>query len=160
MISCEKSHDSRILSLRIKLEEQILHLLNIYAPSGTKYHTERENLFKKDILYYLRSNLGETILAGDFNCVLSENDVSKENVSLKSKALLNTIRQIKFIDAWWVKNNCVKYTYLRENYGSRIDRIYLRDFKDSINDINIENVSFSDCGCYTKNGSEKCCQKR
>ena len=46
VICCEKSYDSRILSLKIKIETQILHLLNVYAPSGNKYQNEREELFK------------------------------------------------------------------------------------------------------------------
>ena len=115
VICCEKSHDSRILSLKIKVENQILHLLNVYAPSGNRYKNERDELFKNEILYYLRGNLGETIWAGDFNCVLSENDISKENPSLMSKSLLNTIRQIRFIDAVWTKNTSVEYTYIQEN---------------------------------------------
>ena len=144
VIYCEKSHDSRILSLKIKVDNQILHLLNVYAPSGNRYKNERDELFKNEILYYLRGNLGETIWAGDFNCVLSENDISKENPSLMYKSLLNTIRQIRFIDAWWTKNTTVEYTYIQENYGSRIDRIYLSDLRDSILDIKTQNVSFSD----------------
>ena len=144
LICCEKSYDSRILSLKIKIETQILHLLNVYAPSGNRYQNEREELFKNEILYYLRGNLGETIWAGDFNCVISENDTSKKNTGLISKSLLNTVRQIRFVDAWWTKNTKVEYTYLRENYGSRIDRIYLSDLKYSISDIKSQNVSFSD----------------
>ena len=33
---------------------------------------------------------------------------------------------------------------MRENYGSRIDRIYLSDLKNSISDIKTQHVSFSD----------------
>ena len=45
VISLEMSHDARIISLKINIESQFLHLLNIYALSGQKYHNEREELF-------------------------------------------------------------------------------------------------------------------
>ena len=36
IVSEEKSADSRILSVRIKLYDQILHFVNVYAHSGNK----------------------------------------------------------------------------------------------------------------------------
>ena len=45
VISEEKSADSRIISLKIKIYDQMLHLLNVYAHSGTQFNEERENLF-------------------------------------------------------------------------------------------------------------------
>ena len=67
VLSCDKSHDARIISLKICIDSQHLHLLNVYAPSGQRYHSEREELFNNDILYYLRNNLSNTIWGGDFN---------------------------------------------------------------------------------------------
>ena len=40
----EKSSDSRITSVKFVVGKQHLHILNIYAPSGSKNHQERENL--------------------------------------------------------------------------------------------------------------------
>ena len=45
IVSVEKSVDSRILSVRILYYNQELQLLNVYAPSGTNFARERDELF-------------------------------------------------------------------------------------------------------------------
>ena len=144
VISCEKSYDSRIISLKISIDKRPLHLLNVYAPSGKKDLREREDLFNNNILYYLRNNLSNTIWGGDFNCIIRETDVSNKNSHLKSKALDNTIKQLKLKDAWFTKHSVPVYTYFRENYGSRLDRFYVGEIQDSIQNIVVNNISFSD----------------
>ena len=144
VISLEMSHDARIISLKLNIESQYLHLLNIYAPSGQRYQKEREDLFNSEILYYLRNNLSNTIWGGDFNCIIRETDVSNKNSGLKSRALDNTVKHLKLTDAWFVKHDKPAYTYLRENYGSRLDRFYVGDLRGSIHNISINNVCFSD----------------
>ena len=45
----------------------------------------------------------------------------------------------------------VEYTYFRENYGSRIDRIYAGELKDQFTSINVKPISFSDhCSVITE----------
>ena len=61
-----------------------------------------------------------------------------------SKTLKNLITQIQFKDAWISKKNTIEYTYARNNYGSRLDRIYVKEIVNYITDINVKNVSFSD----------------
>ena len=104
VIGLEMSHDSRIISLKINIESQYLHLLNVYAPSGKQYQNEREDLFKNEILYYLRNSLSNTVWGGDFNCIIRKTDVSNKNSTLKSIALENTIKHLKLTDAWFVKH--------------------------------------------------------
>ena len=53
VINEEKSADSRLISLRIKLYNQIIHLVNTYAHSGKNANLDRENLFDTDLLYIL-----------------------------------------------------------------------------------------------------------
>ena len=77
IIQVEKSFDARIISVKFLVGRQNIHILNIYAPSGSKYHQERENLFRDDILYYLRNNLSNTIRCGDFNCITHVRDKTK-----------------------------------------------------------------------------------
>ena len=144
VLSCENSHDSRIISLKIFIETQQMHLLNVYAPSGKNHHLEREELFRNEILYYLRNSLSTTIWGGDFNCIIRKTDVSNKNDDLISKALDTTIKQLKLSDAWFLKHDKPKFTYFRQNYGSRLDRFYIGDLRDSIKDIEVNNVSFSD----------------
>ena len=144
VIGLEMSHDSRIISLKINIESQYLHILNVYAPSGTQYQNEREDLFRNEILYYLRNNLSNTVWGGDFNCIIRKTDVSNKNSTLKSIALENTIKHLKLTDAWFVKHDKPIYTYFRENYGSRLDRFYVGDLRESIFNISVKNVCFSD----------------
>ena len=144
VISCENSHDSRIISLKLYIDSQPLHLLNIYAPSGRKYLQEREELFRNDILYYLRNSLSNTIWGGDFNCIIRKTDVSNQNDDLMSKSLDTTIKRLKLNDAWFLKHTKPEFTYFRNNYGSRLDRIYIGDLRDSVHKIDVNNVCFSD----------------
>ena len=99
IVSEEKSADSRIISLKIKMYDQMLHLINIYAHSGTQFNEERENLFRNEILYYLRNSLQSVFIGGDWNCVLSDRDTTSNNFSV-SKALLNTVRTLNLKDVW------------------------------------------------------------
>ena len=54
-------------------------------------------------------------------------------------------------DAWFLNNRNVEFTYVRQNYGSRIDRVYLRDLANNLNNIKVIHVNFSDHSCvWTK----------
>ena len=97
----------------------MLHLLNVYAYSGRQFNEERENLFRHELLYYLRNSLECTFIGGDWNCVLSARDTTSNNFET-SKALLDTIRTLNLKDVWFLKNRQIEFTYVRENYGSRI----------------------------------------
>ena len=74
---------------------------------------------------------------------MSTNDVSNNSSSLLSKTPLNLVRQAKIVDAWWIHNNRTQYTYVRQNYGSRIDRFYINN-KENIISSKITHCSFSD----------------
>ena len=70
--------------------------------------------------------------------------MSNKNSHLKFKALDNTIKQLKLKYAWFTKHSVPVYTYFRENYGSRLDRFYVGEIQDSIQNIVVNNISFSD----------------
>ena len=146
ILSSEKSADSRIMSVKFKYYDEIYHLINIYAHSGTGNNAERDHLFNNELMYYLRHNLQRTIIGGDFNCVLSERDTTSQDTQI-SKALLNLVRTLNFKDLWHVKHRDIKYTYIRENYGSRIDRFYAKELAKFIKSTEVYNVSFSDHLC-------------
>ena len=78
--------------------------------------------------------------------MLSDRDTTSDNIVF-SKALLNTVRNLNLKDAWHLKNRHVEYTYVRNNYGSRIDRFYVKDLADSIINIKVIHVNFSDHSC-------------
>ena len=139
----EMSADSRITSAICNLQNKKIHLLNIYAQAGNNFYAAREEFFDQELPYYLRHHTSNTFMGGDFNTVLSLNDVSNNMPSHLSKTLLKLVRQSRMVDAWWVHNNHVQYSYVRQNYGSRIDRFYINN-KDNINSSKIIHCSFSD----------------
>ena len=143
LLSEEKSGDSRIISMKIKLYDQMIHLINIYAHSGKEKTADRDRLFNNDLLYYLRNSLQNTLIGGDWNCVLSERDSTSEEVVV-SKSLLNTVRTLNLKDAWHLKHKNIEYTYVRNNYGSRIDRFYVKDMAKFVTNIKTIHVNFSD----------------
>ena len=147
IVHIEKSGDSRMISAKFIVGSQHLHILNIYSPSGSKYHQERENLFKNEILYYLRNNLSNTIICGDFNCITNARDKSKNGHCPISKSLQMTLNNLKLTDIWTMHHKDIQYTYFRNNYGSRLDRIYAAEFKNNISNIYVKPISISDHHC-------------
>ena len=114
ILKIEKSPDSRITSVKFKIDNKHLHMLNIYAPSGSKFHQEREDLFKNKILYYLRNNLSNTILCGDFNCIANVKDKTKNGHCPISKALQITLNNLKLTDIWGMHHSQIEYIFLEE----------------------------------------------
>lgn len=54
VVSCENLANSRVMSMKVKIYNQLIHFINIYANSGTNFSKERDELFKNDILFYLK----------------------------------------------------------------------------------------------------------
>ena len=50
-------------------------------------NSERENLFDTELIYYLRHSTNNTVMAGDWNCVLSERDSTSSNTPISKKLL-------------------------------------------------------------------------
>ena len=148
ILNLEKSANSRIMSLRIKLYDQMFHFVNVYAHAGD--NKERELLFANDLPYYLRNSLRNTIIGGDFNCVLSERDTEAKKATI-SKSLTNMVRTIQMKDLWFSKNKKIEYTFVRTNYGSRIDRLYGKDMYNNVVAIKTIHVNFSDHSCVCCN---------
>ena len=144
VLSSEKSADSRIMLVKLKLYDQIFNLVNIYAHAGDS--KERELLFSNDLPYYLRNSLSNTIIGGDFNCVLSGRDTESTHANI-SKSLNNLVKTLQLKDLWFAKNRLVQYTYLRTNFGSRIDRLYGADSYNSVSSIRTINLDFTDHSC-------------
>ena len=140
--SCEMSADSRFISAKVLLYGKNLHLLNVYAPSGSR-NSERDEFFKNDMIYYLRNNLDNSIIGGDFNCVTSQRDASSNSVHI-SNGLSNMVRDLKLKDIWTMSHKTVEYTYVRSDYGSRLDRFYVKNLSNIVSNVRVDHVSFSD----------------
>ena len=118
----EMSADSRIISAILEIDNKPLHLVNIYAPSGSK-NSERDDFFNKDLIYYLRNNLDNSVIGGDFNCITSPKDSSSDSTHV-CKVLKDNFKGLNMEDAWFLCHINVEYTYIRNDYGSMF-------FKDS-----------------------------
>ncbi|CAL4183304.1 unnamed protein product, partial [Meganyctiphanes norvegica] len=87
---------------------------------------------------------------GDWNCILSQRDTNSDNIGV-SKALLNTVRTLNLKDVWFLKHKHIEYTFVRTNFGSRIDRAYVKDLSKYISNVKTIHVNFSDHSClYTE----------
>ena len=143
--SYEMSADSRIISAFLEVYNKPLHLINIYAPSGSN-NSERDHFFSEDLIFYLRNNIDNTVIGGDFNCITSSRDSTSENTHI-CKALKDTFNSINMKDAWFTHNRDIEYTYFRDNYGSRLDRFYVKKLSNDVKDIKVKHINFSDHSC-------------
>jgi exonuclease III len=58
----------------ISLEFNRVWIINVYVPSGAERKTEREAFFNKDLPLLLPPVPTDTMLAGDFNCILNADE--------------------------------------------------------------------------------------
>ena len=137
----EKSADSRIISVKLKIYDQIFQVINIYAHASDI--KERESLFINELPYYVRNSLKYTLLGGDFNCVVLERDTMSENAKI-SLGLKSFLRSLQLKDLWFAKNSHIEYTFVREDFGARIDRLYAKDLYYNVKSIKTIHVNFSD----------------
>ena len=42
------------------------------------------------------------------------------------------MRTLNLKDVWFLKHRQIEFTYVRENYGSRIDRAYVKDLSNNV----------------------------
>ena len=49
-------------------------LIKVYAPSGTAKRQKRERFYNNELPYLLKAFPANTIVGGDFNCVLNQTD--------------------------------------------------------------------------------------
>ena len=136
---------SRIMCLSIKINDYSFKILNVYGHSGPKFKTERDKLFVEELPFYLQGNLDNTILGGDFNCITHEKDVSKLRPYLMSNNLKAICNDLKLYD---IHNLCNKgltqYTFIKDGYGSRIDKFYVNKLKSNVSNFSTVPVSLSD----------------
>lgn len=115
----EKSLDGRLIALRI----HDTTLCNCYAPSGSNFRAERERFFNNTVSYYLRHDTPNTILAGDFNCVIRPCDATGNNFS---PILQRIVQQLQLIDVWEILHpRSIGPTYISHNSSARLDRVYV-----------------------------------
>ena len=123
ILNVHKSLDGRKLLINIKLENDTITLVNIYAPNNEQYRLDFFNRMQSFINQY-SLNIENVIVFGDFNCSLSE-------TGDKSVVKLNGIaRNLNFTDLWKEKHeNLSGFTWCDAANipKSRIDYIFLSE---------------------------------
>jgi exonuclease III len=73
-------------------------IINVYTPSGVQKRDAKERFYTADIISLLPVTRSTVILAGDFNCVLTQADeTGRKNFS---RALDTLVRGLALTDAW------------------------------------------------------------
>ena len=98
-------------------------IINLYAPSGTSNHAEREAFFNTELIVLIPHTPTDLIMADDFNCVLSNLDCTDHRNS--SKTFERFIQGLGLVDVWDASENRQIYTHYTPTGAARLDRIYV-----------------------------------
>jgi endonuclease/exonuclease/phosphatase family metal-dependent hydrolase len=102
-----------------------IHVVNIYAHSGTSKRLEREIFFNNDLPYLLDMASEDILLGGDFNCVLDAGDSTGHESY--SRSLNTLIHGYSLRDAWQARPGNTAYTDYTALGTTRLDRVYLTE---------------------------------
>jgi len=100
-------------------------IVNIHAPSGTANRYEREVFFITEVIDLLPYVPTEQIMAGDFNCVLSNSDCTGHSTS--SRALERLIHSFRLNSGWDVAVNPQAFTHYTPTGAACLDRIHVTE---------------------------------
>ena len=144
-IGCTYLHPtSRLTTAYLNLFNTKLYLVNVYAPSGRSKENEREEFFEQELMQSLVTNTDNILLAGDWNCILSPRDSSSPENSSISRNLKGIINNLNFKDIISAKKSKSEYTFYKDGYGARLDRIYISKLFPNIVNTATKPVYFSD----------------
>jgi exonuclease III len=107
----------------ITIKYKGISVINIYAPSGAEKKQNRDVFYNNDVPYLLPGHNTDTILAGDFNCVLSSDDATEQRNY--SCALEKLVSGLKLHDIGTQTSAGTAVTHYTPRGASRIDRIYI-----------------------------------
>jgi endonuclease/exonuclease/phosphatase family metal-dependent hydrolase len=111
----------RIISLVIN----DINFTNIYAKSGSQYKRTRDEFFLNKLAVHLNKNrIIDTILAGDFNCILDPAD-TRGSTNFFCFGLRQVINVFRLKDVLLQLGKAREFTFHRGTTASRIDRIYV-----------------------------------
>ena len=129
---CHSDDSGRLLRLELAFEQFVLSLIAVYAP--TQGHMQQQLSFLEKMKKQLEdiSDLGYTMVCGDFNLHLSKLDIQGRNfhLSQSAKRLKDLLAEYNLVDAWRERNETRRrYTWrrLRPLQQSRIDYVFLSD---------------------------------
>lgn len=100
--------------------------VNVYGHSGSQYRAERDDLFRNKLAIHLnRPYVKEHVIGGDFNYVVDSEDVKGRayNMCGGLKSLI-ALFSLKDVDRQLNRCSPRKFTFVRSDSASRIDRFY------------------------------------
>ena len=161
----ERDMNGRIIALDLKYENNIIRIINIYAPNNP---LERESFFQFTVSNIL-SHTCENIIGGDYNCTLNphldrgkcdenikHNDYLKRNeiwshpiVQDRGAKVLENMMTTNDLEDVWRRRNPESKSYTWQHYGknaaSRIDIWMISKSLDpNVKQVEIINNVFSD----------------
>ncbi|KAM7306569.1 hypothetical protein ISCGN_010272 [Ixodes scapularis] len=138
----ETDRNGRVCSVEVLYHGELHKFVSVYAPNEV---ADRTDFFKN-----LRQHVDtpcKTVLAGDFNCVLSERDCSKRLRSDASRVELRKIlREFDLVDAKEDESTeDPAYTHRQGDCHARLGRVYLSgDLPTASPVLDVWPVAFSD----------------
>ena len=135
---------SRITKIALNLQGYSIDLFCVYAHSGNNVCREREEFFEKELLPLIRNKSDKVIVGGDWNSIISDRDCSNLRKSYLSKNLKNIVQSVGLKDIHNLTNRIPEYTFMRQNYASRLDRFYAAKYAAGVRYTKTVPVSFSD----------------
>ena len=116
-----RDEEGHYIILKGSIQQEDLTIMNIYAPNvgAAKYINQSITKVKT----YLDNN---TLILGDFNTVLSANDIFSKHISKETRTLNDTLYQMDFTDIYRTLHpNATEYTFFSSAHGtfSRKDHI-------------------------------------
>ena len=122
IISHHSDDNGRLLLLNLEIDKQEFTIVNVYAPNEIQDRISFLGHMKSAIDTHA-VNKNRLIIAGDFNCVLSENDRITRKIDKSTNILEHTIVQLNVTDIWRFLNpNTTEFTYIDPSCNLRNNR--------------------------------------
>lgn len=118
-----RSLDARVICIELGNDENMIKIVNLYAPSGSNNRSARELFFNQTVPQFLLNHPAHVIMLGDFNSVIESRDAT--GVSNMSPMLKILCDSLNLTDVWKHFNRQIDYTFSRGRSMSRIDKIYV-----------------------------------
>ena len=135
--------------MKINLDEEVIGLVNVYAPNQNKESEQIRNL--EQIISYI-GKLGDIpLFIGDFNVhrdyeLDRKNNHAPQTVVNYRKALLDMIESLELTEIWRERHqNTCRYTFHRRYQASRVDLCLVsRYISNKVSSCNVEVSHLSD----------------
>ena len=110
-----KSPDTRIVFVKVEIEQRIYYLLNLYSPNVLNSRIQFYNQIKGLLVKYSKMD-DISVMGGDYNIILDENLDKKGGITEKKEKIVDilnkTIQNFDLIDIWRLRNPDIKTIHM------------------------------------------------